>query len=306
MYAGFDLGGSQLKYGLLDRRLVVFHEGVSPSPKDKEGVVRLLSDCWEEMKAKAGSRIEAAGCGLPGLYDQQEKILTRSPHLSDLNGTPITADLEAFLDCPLVVDNEANLAAYGEFKAGAGRGVSSLVLITVGTGIGAGLILHGEIWRGAGFAGELGHIPVRPGGIPCPCGSRGCLETEVSAEAILRIYRKLSGETGPLTFSDVAQSASSGDLHATESFQQAGLRLGQGLTVVINLIHPEKILLGGGVMEASDLLLASAREEAARRSFPPSFRRTRIERAGLGNRAGFIGAALRAADLFDPAKDAGS
>ena len=306
MYAGFDLGGSHLKYGLLDRSLHVIHEGVSPSPKDKEGIVRLIETCCKRMKEETGCRIEAGGIGLPGLYDQEEDILILSPHLPDLNGISITADLKSHLGFPLAADNEANLAAYGEFRAGAGVGVSSLVLITVGTGLGTGVILNGEIWRGAGFAGEMGHIPLGYEDILCPCASQGCLETEVSAGAILRIYRKLSGETGPLTFTDVAEAASGGEPSAVQSFQQADRCLGLGIAIVINLIHPEKILLGGGVMESGDLLLDSAREEAARRSFPPLFRRMHIEKSGLGNRAGFIGAALRAADHLGSGQGTGS
>lgn len=258
------------------------------------------------MEGETGSPIEAAGLGLPGLYDKEADILILSPHLPGLNGISITADFESLLGCPLVVDNEANLAAYGELRAGAGVGVSSLVLITVGTGLGTGVILNGEIWNGAGFAGELGHLAIGYEDIRCPCENQGCLEMEVSADAILHIYKKLSGEADSMTFADVAEAASRGESPAVESFQQAGRRLGLGIAIVINLIHPEKILLGGGVMEGGDLLLASAREEASRRSYPPLFGRTRIEKSGLGNRAGFIGAALRAADLLNSQEAAGT
>ena len=306
MYAGFDLGGSQLKYGLLDSQRHVVKDGLSPTPMEKKGLLDLVADCLARMKGWTDSPILAAGFGLPGLYDHREKAMIRSPHLAYLDRYRITADLEGLLGCPLAVDNEANLAAFGEFKEGAGRGLDSLALVTVGTGIGAGLVLDGEIWQGAGFAGELGHIPIGTEGFPCTCGSRGCLETEVSAPAIVRIYRDLSGHRQPTSFSDVVQAATGGDGHARESFVRAGRSLGRGIAVLINLIHPEKILLGGGVLEAGDFLMAPAREEAEKLSIPSSFQRTTIEKSGLGNRAGFIGAALMAADLIGSGQGAES
>jgi glucokinase len=165
--------------------------------------------------------------------------------------------------------------------------------LTIGTGVGTGIILNGNIWEGAcGFAGELGHAVVNPNGEPCKCGSRGCLETEVSAPKIVKNYQYYSKNLQNITVEDISQSAKNNDKAAQKAFTDAGYYLGLGLALAINLLNPEKILLGGGVMEAGEFLLPPAVAEASKRSFQGSFRCCSIERATLGNKAGFIGAAL--------------
>ncbi|MGD9347148.1 MAG: ROK family protein, partial [Candidatus Aminicenantes bacterium] len=173
----------------------------------------------------------------------------------------------------------------------------SLVLLTIGTGIGSGIILDGKLWRGAcGFAGELGHVTVNPEGDRCRCGSRGCLETEVSSQKIVSSYKGLLGSKEKLSAEEVAHRAKGGDEAAFETYSRVGYYLGIGLSIIINLLNPEKIVLGGGVMESGESLLPVAFEEAMRRSFAASYDCCRIELAKLGNKAGFIGAALWARD----------
>jgi glucokinase len=185
------------------------------------------------------------------------------------------------------------MAAYGEYRCGAGKNTHSLVLLTIGTGVGGGIILNDNIWEGAcGFAGELGHATVNPKGEPCKCGSHGCLETEVSAEKIVKNYQAYSHSQEAVTSEDVARKAKKNDQAALQAFAEAGRHLGIGLSIAINLLNPEKILLGGGVMKAAEFLLPPAIDEASKRSFKGSFQCCRIERASLGNKAGFIGAAL--------------
>jgi glucokinase len=185
------------------------------------------------------------------------------------------------------------MAAFGEYRCGAGQNTHSLVLLTIGTGVGSGIILNGKIWEGAcGFAGELGHAVVNPNGEPCKCGSQGCLETEVSAPKIVKNYQAYSLNRENITAEEVSLKAKNGDRVAQKAFAEAGRYLGIGLGIAINLLNPEKILLGGGVMKGGEFLLKSAIDEAAKRSFQGSFRCCSIERATLGNKAGFIGAAL--------------
>lgn len=297
LYAGFDLGGSRLKYGLIDEFLHVLFQDSLDTPASSEEVVALLHRSWAALKKRAPEEIAAAGFGFPGVFSQMEQRVLQSPNCPAIEKLPLVPELERFVDAPFRLDNEANLAAYGEFRAGAGRRADSLVLLTIGTGIGTGIILDGRIWRGAcGFAGELGHVPVNPDGEPCLCGSRGCLETEVSAARIVENYLTKQKSLEAPTAREVFTRAVLGERDAIEAFQRAGRFLGLGIATAINLLNPERVILGGGVMEADELLLLPAIEEARRHSYQAAFRCCSIRKAELENDAGFIGAAAWARD----------
>jgi glucokinase len=292
-FAGFDLGGTQLKYGLVNDSCEVFQESHIETPKSMESLLLTLKDIWKALKEKKDHSLYGAGFGFPGIFSLREQKILQSPNYPDIDNFPLIPALSQFVDVPFWVNNDANMAAYGEYKCGAGQNTHSLVLLTIGTGVGSGIILNGQIWEGAcGFAGEMGHVVVNPEGEPCNCGSHGCLETEVSAHKIVKNYLALRPSQDDITAKEVSQRAHANDKAARMAFAEAGRNLGIGLSLAINLLNPEIILLGGGVMEAGDFLLSPAREEAARRSFKASFRCCRIERATLGNKAGFIGAAL--------------
>lgn len=297
LYAGFDVGGTAVKYGLIDGRgRVVFKNEVS-SPRSGRDLLALFASLWPSLKKTGRTRILAAGLGFPGIFHLNEQKILQSPNFPALDGFPLRSGLAGIFDVPFWIDNDANFAAYGEFRRGAGKGVKNLVLLTLGTGIGSGIILDGEMVHGAcGFAAEMGHLVVNPNGERCACGSRGCLETEASAVAIVRHYRRSSGSKERLTVKDVAARAKRGDRAARRSFARAALYLGIGLGSAINLLNPEKILLGGGVMGSSELILPGAIREARRRCYAASFACCSIEKAGLGNDAGFIGAASWAGD----------
>lgn len=234
------------------------------------------------------------GFGFPGIFSLKEQRIIQSPNYPDINHFDLLPALSRFIDVPFSVDNDANMAAFGEFKSGAGKGVHSMILLTIGTGVGTGVILRGDLWQGVcGFGGELGHAIVNPDGDRCNCGSQGCLETEVSAPKIVRNYKALRNSEEEITSEEIFRRAKNGDDAARQAFVQAGRYLGIGFSLAINLLNPEKILLGGAVMKAGDFLLPSALEEAHKRSFNASFECCRIEKAILGNKAGFIGAALR-------------
>jgi len=293
VFAGFDLGGTQIKFGLVDGRGNVLFESRVDTPQTLESVFATMESLWEDLKQKAGGRIQAAGFGFPGIFHTREQKIYQSPNYPDLDRSELAPALSHFIRIPFYINNDANLAAFGEYRRGAGRGTRSLVLLTIGTGVGSGIILGGDIWTGTcGFAGELGHICVNPGGAACQCGSRGCLETEVSAGKIGENYLAMSGKGRILSAEEVARRARKGDTAAREAFTKAARYLGIGLGITINILNPEKILLGGGVMNSGDLLLPAAVEEASRRSFRDSFACTKIQAAILGNQAGFIGAAL--------------
>jgi glucokinase len=292
IYAGFDLGGTNLKYGLLDEKGQVITKGLKPTPETVDRIIDLIGQVLEELKTESQKPIQAVGLGIPGLYSLKDKKILQSPNLPELDNYGLQNALARVIRVPFWVDNDANLAAYGEWRCGAGRGTRSLVLLTVGTGIGSGLILDSDLFHGScGFAGELGHVTVNPDGDRCKCGNQGCLETEAAAPKIVRNYMDLSRTKKTLAAEEVYQKAAKGNTAARKAFAIAGHYLGIGLGIVINMLNPEKILLGGGVMTTGDYLLPPAVEEARRRSYRASFDCCSIERASLGNDAGFMGAA---------------
>ncbi|UCE41907.1 MAG: ROK family protein [Candidatus Aminicenantes bacterium] len=293
MYAGFDLGGTALKFGVVDGAGKVRKEFQVSTPENVEKLLQLLEEIWGTLKNNLQQKIRSVGFGIPGIFCSKEQKILQSPNYPDLDNFALVPALSRFIDVPFCINNDANMAAYGEYRCGAGQNAHSLVLLTIGTGVGTGIILNGDIWEGAcGFAGELGHAVVNPKGDPCKCGSRGCLETEVSAPKIVKNYQAYSKSQQNITAEEVSRRAKNNEKAARQAFADAGRYLGLGLALAINLLNPEKILLGGGVMNASEFLFPPAIDEAANRSFKGSFQCCSIERATLGNNAGFIGAAL--------------
>ena len=293
LYAGFDLGGTQLKYGLIDSKGKILVQEKTATPSTIQGLIQLLERIWDALKSRNKRRVEAVGFGFPGIFSLEEQKILQSPNYPELDNFDLIPALSGFIEVPLWVNNDANMAAFGEYKLGGGKGAQSLIFLTIGTGVGSGIILEGELWQGkCGFAGELGHLTVNPDGEICNCGSQGCLETEVSASKIVKNYAALKRKEEKISAKEVYRRAKSNDEHAREAFALAGHFLGRGLGIAINLINPEKILLGGAVMAAGEFLLPAALDEVKKRSYKAALRCCSIEKATLGNRAGFLGAAL--------------
>jgi glucokinase len=290
--AGFDIGGTQIKYGLVDQDGRLVRKGKVRSPESMTGILAVIGDTWTGLKKSAPGPIRSCGFGIAGFYSTRERKILQSPNYPSLNGYPILPALRKIIDVPVRIGNDANMAAYGEFRHGAGRGARSLVLLTVGTGIGGGIILDGKLWEGhGGYAGEFGHITVNPEGERCGCGRIGCLETEASAPRMVRNYQALSGRTDVTDSREVYLRAKAGDPAALESFRKLAYWLGIGIGIVITSLNPEKVLIGGGVVSAGRLLLDPVLAEAKRWSHPIPFAGCRIEKAALGNDAGLVGAA---------------
>ena len=297
LYAGFDLGGTQLKFGLLDERNRLVLKDKAPTPPKIKEVVELFRELWEGLEKKQRKTIKAVGFGIPGIFSLKEQKTIQSPNIPELDNFNLHGAVSRFIDVPFWLDNDANMAAYGEYRCGAGIGVQDMILLTLGTGVGSGIIIDGELLHGrCGFAAEMGHIVVNPEGERCNCGSWGCLETEASAGPIIRNYMRLTKTDDALTAEEIAKRAKRGDKAARKSYERAGYYLGIGLGTAINLLNPEKILLGGGVMDSGELLLPHAAAEARRRSYKASFDCCTIEKASLGNDAGLMGAASWAKD----------
>jgi glucokinase len=229
-------------------------------------------------------------------------------NLEAIEGIPLKDEMGDRTGLPVTVENDANAAAWGEFRFGVGKDVDDLVFVTLGTGVGGGIISHGVLLRGArGMGGELGHITVQPAGPRCGCGNRGCLEALASGTAIERrarevaderphsALRRLATERAPLG-GDVVDLARKGDEAAIEVLRETGTWLGIGLATYINIFDPEVIAIGGGVSQAGDLVSEPARRELQLRSHSPSRDLVEIRAATLGSEAGMVGAAALARD----------
>jgi glucokinase len=283
---GVDLGGTKLLAGALaaDGSVVAQERRLIGGLALDELLV-----VTTEAVAALGVPGDAAGFGIPSLIDRRTGISVRCVHLP-LDGVPFGALMAERLGIPVVVDNDANCAALAEARVGAARGCSWVVMLTLGTGIGGGLVLDGELYHGAvGAAAELGHVPVDLDGPPCfgGCPGRGCLEALCSGTAIAR-------DAG-MDAEEVVRRAFSGDEVAGEVLRKVGVKLGAGLAGLAMTFNPEVIVIGGGVMAAGELLLAPAREELAGRALAPASE-VRVVAAGLGPEAGMIGAAMLARD----------
>jgi glucokinase len=244
--------------------------------------------------------IAAVGIGVPGFISLSERVVERSPNMRFLDGQALEKDLAIASPVPVVVENDANAAALGEFLAHSAR-PASFVLLTLGSGVGSGIVLDGRLWRGAdGFAGELGHLPVNGDGRPCGCGNSGCAETESSESGIVRSYQEYSGKAEALSSREVFDRLRRGDEAAARAFRRAGTFLGVLLGQIVYTLNPRRIAVGGGVAAAGEALLAPARSELARRVVARAVAGTEVVPALLGNGAGMAGAAALARGAVRP------
>jgi glucokinase len=308
---GVDMGGTRLLAGAIDTDLSV-HRRVqrSVSGLDQPALLDAVAGAVREVRDRAGGEVEAVGLGIPSLMDRRSGRSVLAVHLP-LEDLPVADVMAERLGLPVFVDNNANLATLAEHRAGAAQGAAHVLMLTLGSGIGGGLILGGELYRGSvGAAGELGHLTVDPGGPPCHghCPNRGCLESLCSGTALAReaLYlareRPESGlaralaEGRPLAGPLVTELAHDGDPVARIAIERVGRWLGIGLASLVNIFNPEVVVIGGGVVGAGELLLAPARAELARRALPPSRDEVRVVGAHFGIEAGMIGAAMYALD----------
>jgi glucokinase len=303
---GIDAGGTKLLGGAVDDQLAVHHRVHRLwRGTDRQEVLDLIVEVIEEALATEPDA-DAVGIGIPALMDRERAVSLECVHLP-LAGVPVRDLVSERLDRPVVVDNDANCALRAEARAGAARGAADALLLTLGTGIGGGILARGEVYHGSGAAGELGHVVVEPDGDLCPCGSRGCLETVASGSAFARAGQaaaaaepasglgRAKAEGREVTGSLVTELAGEGDPAAEAVLATAGVKLGVGLAGLANAFSPEVIVIGGGASAAGELLLGPAREELRRRALGPN-RDVRVEEAHFGDEAGMIGAALMALD----------
>ena len=305
---GVDIGGTKVAAGVVDSEGRVLDKVRRETPHRTKSPRVVEDTIAEAVTTLAGSySIHAIGIGAAGFVDAGRATVLFSPHLSWRN-EPLRDALARRLRLPVVVENDANASAWAEWRFGAGRGEDQLVVVNLGTGIGGAVVSGGAIQRGRyGMAGEFGHMQVVPGGIRCECGNRGCWEQYASGNALVREARELANANSPvaqgllarvdgdparITGMVVTEAARDGDLAAVELFQEVGHWLGVGIANLAAAYDPGRFVIGGGVSEAGELLLAPAREAFRRSLTGRGFRpEADIVRAQMGNDAGLIGAA---------------
>jgi glucokinase len=305
---GIDIGGTNLRFALVDTVGVILERRrtISGIEDGREVFCTRLLEGINGLRDAAdslGITVTAVGVGIPGLIGR-DGLIHSSVNMRPLDGFNLARFLTERTGMPCACGNDANVIALGEQRFGAGRGLTSFMVVTIGTGLGSGLILDGRLWIGAnGFAAEFGHVTVQPDGLLCPCGNRGCLEQYVSAGAVVRNARELipqdalGGMQDGLDAEKVAALARQGETGAQAAFERSGNRLGIALASLITTLNLQAIIIGGGVAASFDLLLPPLQAELSQRCFPQITAGLAILKAQLGDDAGLLGAAALAEPL---------
>jgi len=303
-FVGIDLGGTQLRVAVADDRgrigTVVREPTEAARGRDHviRRIVAAVASALEENRTPA-RRVGALGIGLPGPVDPAAGLVISPANLPGFRNVPLNRILTRATGIPSFLHHDAHIAALGEHRRGAARGVSELIYVTVSTGIGAGMLLRGELYAGAhGIGGEVGHIVVQRNGPRCRCGNYGCVEAIASGTGIANAARTAAAEdvnsllhgVAEPTAADVVKAARAGDELARQILETAGVYLGIALGTLVNLFNPEVIVLGGSVIKAGQLLLRPMRQSMNESSWAASRKGLRIVRPALGGDAGLIGA----------------
>tara|TARA_B100000700_G_C14876916_1_gene776111 strand:- start:8 stop:988 length:981 start_codon:yes stop_codon:yes gene_type:complete len=312
IFLGFDIGGTNIR-GLAIRSDNSISELLSERCNDNYGeILQAIVRISDQIQLQENTQIGGIGIGVAGFVDNYGVVRT-SPNLSTFNDFPILKNLEQKFDAPVLVENDATSATWAEVKRGAAQGSANTIMVCLGTGIGAGLYLNHELFRGnSGFAGEVGHITVVPGGLPCPCGRLGCWERYASGSSLGEIAESLlisgeivssdsriNDEARPFQNEWIAQLVLDGDLGARKVLDRLGYWLALGIANLVNIFDPERIVIGGAITELGSYLIDPVRENFELMTPEQSLREEGlITLAKFGNRAGAVGAALLAKERF--------
>lgn len=266
-------------------------EAATPADEAPAATIRAMAEMVRELSDSATPR--SIGVGSPGLVDHKTGIVRTSPNLPKWRNVPLKSELERATGLPVTVANDVNAMAWGEFKIGSGRGCRNLLCITMGTGLGGGIILNGDLYTGKDdTAGEIGHVAIVPGGHPCPCGNRGCLEQYVAKAGIIRRASEAGADLGEVTPKTVADAAGEGKEWARKVFDGVAMDLGFVLAGMIQVLNLDKIVVGGKISEAGEVLFGPLRTHTNAQVYPFLRDKYAIEVAELGANGGIIGAAL--------------
>ena len=301
---GVDLGGTSVKAALTSPELELLARDSVPTEVSDER--RLLTEIEELVRrVAAGHSVAAVGFGLPSQVDQRRGLVADSTNVPITN-VPFLAEMTRRLHLPVKVDNDGNVAALAEARIGAGKGRHNVIMLTLGTGVGGGMVLDGRLYHGAtGYGGELGHMVIDENGPPCQghCPNHGCLESLASAAGVRRAAEQVAAERpsgtlarairagGAAEVRVVIDGALAGDADCVEALAIVGRHLGAGIANYVNIFNPEVVVVGGGIMAAGEILLGVARDEAGRRALRPAWGEVEVVAAELGNDAGVLGAA---------------
>lgn len=312
-YIGIDLGGTYIKYGLVSEAGEIIEKGkvATPAGCGYAETVEAIASAVRELSARHGAQVSGVGIGAPGVVDGERGILRTSGNLGWEN-KPLAKDLSAKLGIPAVLTNDANAAAYGEYACGAGSEYKSVVLITLGTGVGSGIVLNGRLFEGCEGAGaELGHEVIRMGGEKCACGRRGCFEAYASAAALIRqtkhamekdgqsiLWQLCNGDIGAVDGKTVFDGAATGDKTAKRVVNNYLRYLSEGLANIANTFRPEVILIGGGISVQGENLTVPLQKRVDKLMLGHGrYAPVKIKAAILGNDAGLVGAAMLAKEI---------
>lgn len=307
---GIDLGGTNIKAGIYDTDFIAVKEISTPTEAAK-GPSHVLGRIREAVRLITVETnisfdlVVGMGIGVPGLLDPVAGVSFFSPNFPDWEHVHVVDEMKEFYDFPVFIDNDVRVNLYGEWLQGAGRGYNNLVLITLGTGLGSGIVNDGKVIYGTAYsAGEIGHMNMYRNGRPCKCGSSGCLGRYVSAIGMVNTFKEKlkEGRTSMIqtwtnaqeeliTALMISEAYELGDSLAIEVMQETGTILGFGLANVVNILNPDLIVVGGGMAAAGDKLLQPVRETVSQHALKLSSSKCKIVQAELGNRAGTIGAA---------------
>ena len=304
---GIDVGGTKVLGGVVDESGKILIDARRDTPREGgAALTQTIADVARELMASYS--VESVGISAAGFVSSDRKTMLATPNIAGWNGVDLDAQLTALLGLPVVIENDANAAAWGEAAFGAGRGHDHLLIVTVGTGIGGGIVVNGNLYRGGfGTAAEIGHMRVVPEGHLCGCGARGCFEQYASGSALMRHAREAisatpelarnllalgNGTLDGLTGKHITEAAQSGDPVALAAFNTTAHFLGAGIASLCVILDPTRVVIGGGVVEAGEILLAPTRESMGRhKPFAGKHPYPDIVPAELGNEAGLVGVA---------------
>ncbi|MBN1984505.1 MAG: ROK family protein [Chitinivibrionales bacterium] len=307
-YLGIDLGGSSVKIGVTDRQgtLVQKKQYETEQASDGPTLVRLIADAAYDiirLSAIPKERFKAAGVGIPGVMDPFTGQLLYVVNIQILNGLFIAPLLQELLAMPVFIENDANAMILAEQSLGAARGCRHCIGLTIGTGVGGGIIIDGSLYRGVSFAaGEIGHLSIDCNGLLCNCGNYGCIERYIGRQGITDRFIAYQAKSipsdigrfldnGEITPRAITAAATAGDTLALEVMQESGAFLGMALANLVNIFNPEIIVIGGGIAHAGELLLAPARHAMRKRAYTISGKHVSVVQAQFLNDAGIIGSA---------------
>ena len=312
VYAGIDIGGTNIKFGFFNRNGEVLYRQQKPTMAEKgpQPLMHLVTNIGEQLLYYAAEEeysIEYVGVGSPGAVNNiTGQVIGPCPNIPGWTGMQIGAILNERLNMPVFVDNDVNAMALAEYKFGAAKNAKSVVCVTVGTGIGGGVIIDGKVIHGANYTGgELGHMTINFDGPECACGNRGCIESYCSSKYILeQVKNALKKDLSPvfaeilendlenLTIKKLFAAVKKDDALAVAVIHQTAAYLGTGLAGIVNLLNPETVVIGGGITDGGGGFVEAVEAEIKKRAFSSATEKLKVVSAALGNDAGFIGAGL--------------